>query len=109
VEGVERTLRRLALSEERYLRAALADPGVSSDLDPKTQALIRLGALLSLGAATVSLRCTVELAAAAGASDEEIVGVLLAIAPAVGHARVVGVAPHLALALGYDFELAEQP
>ena len=108
MERVERTLRRLALSDERYLRAALADPGVSSDLDSKTQALIRLGALLSIGAATVSLRWTVELAAAAGASDEEIVGVLLAIAPAVGHARVVGVAPHLGLALGYDFELEEQ-
>ena len=108
MERVERTLRRLALSDERYLRAALADPGVSSDLDAKTQALIRLGALLSIGAATVSLRWTVELAAAAGASDEEIVGVLLAIAPAVGHARVVGVAPHLGLALGYDFDGEEQ-
>ena len=109
MERVERTLRRLALSDERYVRAALADPGVSSDLDAKTQSLIRLGALLSVGAATVSLRWTVELAAAAGASDEEIVGVLLAIAPAVGHARVVSVAPHLALALGYDFEAADQP
>jgi 4-carboxymuconolactone decarboxylase len=108
VEGVERTLRRLALSDERYLRAALADPDVSSVLDAKTQSLIRLGALLAIGAATVSLRWTAELAAAAGASDEEIVGVLLAIAPAVGHARVVGVAPHLGLALGYDFEGEEQ-
>ena len=32
----------------------------------------------------------------------------LAIAPAVGHARVVGVAPHLGLALGYDFDGEEQ-
>jgi 4-carboxymuconolactone decarboxylase len=104
MESVERTLRRLALNDERSLRSALADPGICSDLDAKMQALIRLGALLSVGAATVSLRWTVELAAAAGATDAEIVGVLLAIAPAVGHARVVGVAPHLALALGFDFE-----
>lgn len=109
MHGVERTLRRLALNDERCLRSALADPGVSSDLDAKSQALIRLGALLAIGAGTVSLRWIVELAAAAGASDEEIVGVLLAIAPAVGHARVVGVAPHLALALGYDFEAEEEP
>jgi 4-carboxymuconolactone decarboxylase len=108
VQRVERTLRRLALNDERSLRAALADPGITtSDLDAKTQALIRLGSLLSVGAATVSLRWTVELALAAGASEEEIVGVLLAIAPAVGHARVVGVAPHLGLALGYDFETDE--
>jgi 4-carboxymuconolactone decarboxylase len=104
VERVEQTLRRLALNDERYLRSALADPGFSSDLDARTQALIRLGALLSIGASTVSLRRTVELAAAAGASDDEMLGVLLAIAPAVGHARVVGVAPHLGLALGYNLE-----
>jgi 4-carboxymuconolactone decarboxylase len=105
VQPVERTLRRLALHDERSLRSALADPGVATGvLDAKTQSLIRLGALLSVGAATVSLRRAVELAVAAGASDEEIVGVLLAIAPAVGDARVVSVAPHLALALGYDVE-----
>jgi 4-carboxymuconolactone decarboxylase len=109
VERVERSLRRLALNDERYLRSALADPGFSSDLDAKTQSLIRLGALLAIGAGTVSLRPTVELAAAAGATDDQIVGVLLAIAPAVGHARIVGVAPHLGLALGYDFDGEEQP
>jgi alkylhydroperoxidase/carboxymuconolactone decarboxylase family protein YurZ len=107
MDRVERNLRRLALHDERYLRSALADPGVSSDLDAKTQALIRLGALLAVGAGTVSLRATADLAAAAGASDDEIVGVLLAIAPTVGHARVVGVAPHLGLALGYDFDAEE--
>jgi alkylhydroperoxidase/carboxymuconolactone decarboxylase family protein YurZ len=105
MDRVERNLRRMALGDERYLRSALADPGFSSDLDAKTQALIRLGALLAVGAGTVSLRATAELAAAAGASDDEIVDVLLAIAPAVGHARVVGVAPNLGLALGYDFEV----
>jgi 4-carboxymuconolactone decarboxylase len=108
VERVERDLRRLALNDERLLRSALADSGISTDLDMKTQSLIRLGALLAIGAGTVSLRLTVELAAAAGASDDEIVGVLLAIAPAVGHARVVGVAPHLGLALGYDFDGDDQ-
>ena len=40
----------------------------------------------------------------AGATEDEIVGVLLAIAPAVGNARTVAVAPRLALALGYDVE-----
>ena len=108
MDRVERTLRRLALNDERYLRSALADPGISNDLDAKSQSLIRLGALLAVGAGTVSLRTTAELAAAAGASDDEIVGVLLTIAPAVGLARVVGVAPHLGLALGYDLEVDEQ-
>ena len=66
-----------------------------------------LAALLSVGAATASLRWAVELAYAAGATQDEMLGVLLAIAPAVGHARVVGVAPQLALALGYDLDDAE--
>jgi 4-carboxymuconolactone decarboxylase len=110
VERVERFLRRLALNDERSLRSVLADPGMpgTSDLDAKAQALVRLGSLLSVGASTVSLRWTVELAYAAGATEEEILGVLLVIAPAVGHARVVGVAPQLALALGYDLEEAER-
>jgi 4-carboxymuconolactone decarboxylase len=110
VERVERFLRRLALNDERSLRSVLADPGLpgASDLDAKAQALVSLGALLSVGAPTVSLRRVVELAYACGATEDEILGVLLAIAPAVGHARVVGVAPQLALALGYDLEDAQR-
>ena len=100
---IERLLCRLSLHDERSVRAALADPETSG-LDPKVEALVALGALLSVDAATVSLRLVVELAARAGATEEEIVGVLLAIAPAVGHARTVAVAPRLALALGYDVE-----
>ena len=46
----------------------------------------------------------VECARAADASDAEIVGVLVAVAPAVGGARVVGAAPRLALAIDYDVE-----
>ena len=98
---VERLLCRLSLHDERSVRAALADPEL---LDPRVQALVGLGALLAVDAATVSLRHKVEVAQRAGATEEEIVGVLLAIAPAVGHARTVAVAPRLALALGYDVE-----
>ncbi len=71
-------------------------------MSPKVDLLIRLGALVALGAATPSLRRTVELARGAGATEEEIVGVLVAVAPTVGLARVVSAAPKLALAIGYD-------
>ena len=112
VNRVERLLRRLALSDERSLRGILGGsseqmPG-AGDLDAKAQALVTLGALLSVGAAAVSLRWAVEQAYAAGGTEDEVLGVLLAIAPAVGHARVVGVAPQLALALGYDLEEADR-
>jgi len=76
-------------------------------LVPKLHLLVRLGALLALGAATASLRTTVEHAREAGATEAEIVGVLIAIAPAVGLARVVSTAPKLALAIGYDINADE--
>ncbi len=47
---------------------------------------------------------------AAGATDDEIADVLLAIAPVVGLARVVCAAPDVAIALGYDIGAAlEEP
>jgi alkylhydroperoxidase/carboxymuconolactone decarboxylase family protein YurZ len=48
----------------------------------------------------------VERALAAGASEDEIVGLLIAVAPAVGLGRVVSAAPELGLALGYDVDSA---
>jgi alkylhydroperoxidase/carboxymuconolactone decarboxylase family protein YurZ len=105
VNSVEQALRRLALNDERSVRALLsATPAQSGQLDAKGQALVRLGALLSVGAETVSLRCNVELALAAGATETEILAVLFAIGPAIGQARAVAAAPRLALALGYDTE-----
>jgi alkylhydroperoxidase/carboxymuconolactone decarboxylase family protein YurZ len=102
VDRIERLLCRLTLHDERSVRAALADE--LSGLDVKVEALVGLGALLCVDAATVSVRLAVDRAYRAGATEDEIVGVLLAIAPAVGNARTVAVAPRLALALGYDVE-----
>jgi 4-carboxymuconolactone decarboxylase len=46
----------------------------------------------------------------AGATDDEIADVLLAIAPVVGLGRVVCAAPDVATALGYDLGAAlEEP
>lgn len=83
-------------------RGSQAEPGAM--LVPKVDLLVRLAALLALGAATASLRATVQQAKEAGATDEEIVGVLIAVAPAVGQARVVSTAPKLATAIGYQLE-----
>jgi alkylhydroperoxidase/carboxymuconolactone decarboxylase family protein YurZ len=104
----EELLRRLALNDEKVVRSAVsADSrslGGGADLDAKTDALVRLAALLSIGAATSSCRAAVERARASDATDAEIVGVLVAVAPAVGGARVVGAAPRLALAIDYDVD-----
>jgi 4-carboxymuconolactone decarboxylase len=79
-----------------------AAPDTDRVLLPKVDLLVRLGALVAVGAATASLRRTVQLALAAGATETEIVGVLVAVAPTVGLARVVATAPKLATAIGYE-------
>ena len=102
-------LRSLALNDQRFVRSVLGIRLHTADvsgLDCKTHALVRLGALLALDAAFSSYQQDVEAALAAGASADEIVGTLVAVAPSVGLARVVSAAPELALALGYDVEAA---
>ena len=99
-----------ARAERRALRGVGARHGARHRrglrLDQKTHALVRLGASLAIDAAPSSYQSNVELALAAGASIDEIVGTLIAVAPTVGLARVVSAAPELALALGYDVEAA---
>ena len=110
VEEEERLLRRLALNDEESIgmvltRSREGDGGPA--LLPKAVLLVQLGALLALGAATASLKAAVQRARAAGATESEIVGVLIAIAPAIGLARVVSIAPKLACAIGYDIDADE--
>jgi 4-carboxymuconolactone decarboxylase len=107
MDDVEQVLRRLALNDEKLVGSVLSrTTGLSPmpALDRKSEALVHVGALLSVGASTASLRWTVERAQSTGATDEEILGVLVAIGPAVGLARVVAAAPRLALAMGYEID-----
>jgi 4-carboxymuconolactone decarboxylase len=103
----ETVLTRLAMNDEAYVESLLdyhvADAATST-LDGRTCALVRLGALLALDAASASYSSQVAMALAAGATADEIVEVLLAVAPSIGVARVVSAAPELALALGFDVE-----
>jgi alkylhydroperoxidase/carboxymuconolactone decarboxylase family protein YurZ len=64
------------------------DTADASNLDPKTHALLRLAASLAVDAAPSSYHSIVETAKAAGASVDEIVGCLIAVA-AAGQARPV--------------------
>jgi alkylhydroperoxidase/carboxymuconolactone decarboxylase family protein YurZ len=110
VDDVERLLRQLALNDEESVGMVLAgggDRAGSAILLPKVDVLVRLGALLALGANTSSIRATVDRAIEAGATEAEIVAVLITVAPAVGLARVVSIAPRLAAAIGYDLEADE--
>jgi alkylhydroperoxidase/carboxymuconolactone decarboxylase family protein YurZ len=109
----EETLRRLAMIDEGFVKdeAQLGiDPVQTSALDPKTAALLRVGACVAMGSSAVCLEWSTGRALAAGASEDEIAGVLLVIAPVAGLGRVVCAAPGVATALGYDLALAlEEP
>ncbi len=61
---------------------------------------------MAIGAPGVCLEWSTTRAVAAGATEDEVTGVLLAIAPAAGLGRVVGAVTDVADALGYDIEAA---
>jgi alkylhydroperoxidase/carboxymuconolactone decarboxylase family protein YurZ len=70
-----------------------------SGLDPRTHALVRIASLISVGAPAAPFDWQVALAREAGASDDEIAGVLIAVGPTAGLPRVVAAAPLVADAL----------
>jgi alkylhydroperoxidase/carboxymuconolactone decarboxylase family protein YurZ len=75
-------------------------------LDGRTEALLRLGALVALDAPASSYRGVVEAAQRSGARFEDLLAVLAVLLGPVGSARVVSAAPKIALAAGYDVEAA---
>jgi 4-carboxymuconolactone decarboxylase len=105
----QETLRRLAIIDEGFA-GDQAGLGLSragaAVLDPRTAALVRVGVLTAIGSPAVCLEWSTTRALAAGATEDEIVDVLLAIAPVIGLGRVVGAAPGVADAFGYDLEAA---
>ena len=90
-------LRRLTFNQTAA--DAQAPDGAAGDwlepsLDPKTVALVRLGALVAMGGGAIpSLGALTDDALDAGASVSDVVDVLLAVLPIVGTARVVAAAP----------------
>jgi alkylhydroperoxidase/carboxymuconolactone decarboxylase family protein YurZ len=102
-------LRRLAIIDDGFVedRAGLGlSPAGARVLDPKTAALVQVGVLAAIGSAAVCLEWSATRALAAGATEDEITDVLLAIAPVAGLARVVTAVPGVADAFGYDIEAA---
>ena len=102
-------LRKLAVVDEGFAGdqagLVLGAPAVRG-LDPRTAALVRTGVLAAVGAPEVCLEWSATRALAEGATEDEITGVLLAIAPVIGLGRMAGAAPGVAGAFGYDIEAA---
>lgn len=105
----QETLRRLAMIDEALVedQAGLRlGQAWELTLEPKTAALVQLGVSVAIGSSAVCIEWSTGRALAAGATDDEIADVLLAIAPVAGLGRVVCAAPDVATALGYDIAAA---
>ena len=105
VIGYRETLRRLTLNDPRFLDAASGgDATRMLSLDARVVALLRLACLVAIGGPDTAYAHAVSVAQASGATEDDIAGALVAVAPIVGSARVVTAAPRVALAMGYDVE-----
>lgn len=91
---------------EQLVRASDERIAVSG-LDPRTHALVNVAALIALDAAPASYIWQIGLALEAGVTTEEVLGLLVALGPTVGNAKIVAAAPEIALALGIDLEALE--
>ncbi len=75
-----------------------------SELDPRTYSLVKIATLIAVDAPPASFMAQVTIALEAGVTPEEILGVLIAVAPQVGIPKVVAAAPEVMLALGIALE-----
>jgi 4-carboxymuconolactone decarboxylase len=109
MSSAEDAFRRLTIGDPGLIAALESSTGSPLDarpLDARTDALVRIGALVALDAAPSSYRTAVEAAERAGARLDDLLAVLMSVAQTVGSARIVSAAPKIALAAGYDVEAA---
>lgn len=87
----------IAVLEALEMREAQLD---RTGLDARTFALVKIAALISVDAPPASYMWQIPNALADGATPEDILGVMRAIAPQIGMPKVVAAAPEIMVALG---------
>ena len=89
------------------LGSMTADSVAASSLEPQALMLVRIAALASVDAPAASYLLNLAAAADAGVSADDVRGVLTAIAPIVGTARVMSATGNIIEALADAIDLAE--
>ena len=90
------------------LLASMNRAGIeASTLDAQSLMLVRLAALVAIDAPPVSYMLNVEMASDVNVDGEQIEGMLAAIAPIVGSARIASAGGKMVRALGLEISLAE--
>jgi alkylhydroperoxidase/carboxymuconolactone decarboxylase family protein YurZ len=88
------------------LASMTADSLAASNLDPATLMLVRIAALVAVDAPPISYVMNLEAADVAGVDPEQVRGVLAAVAPIVGTARVASATATIVEALAIELEVA---
>ena len=88
------------------LASMTADSIAVSSLDPDELMLVRIAALVAVDAPPVSYATNLEAIASVGIDAERVRGVLAAVAPIVGTARVASATGRIGEALGVAIEEA---
>lgn len=89
------------------LKSMTAESLAASSLDVETLALVRIAALAAVDAPPVSYLLNLEAASEVGIDPEQVRGVLAAIAPIVGTARVASATGKIVDALDVAIEVAD--
>ena len=89
------------------LKSMTAESLAASSLDLETLALVRIAALAAVDAPPVSYLLNLEAASEVGIDPEQVRGVLAAIAPIVGTARVASATGKIVDALDVAIEVAD--
>ena len=79
----------------------------ASTLDEEALMMVRIAALVAVDAPPASYLLNLGAAGEMGVDEEQVTGILAAIAPIVGTARVAAAAGNIARALGFAIALAE--
>jgi 4-carboxymuconolactone decarboxylase len=89
------------------LASMTAESIEASSLDPQTLMLVRLAALVAVDAPAVSYALNLRAAGELQIAPEQVQGVLAAVAPIVGTARVAAATGNIVRALALAIEVAE--
>lgn len=102
-QDTHETLQGISVGDLNVLEAAIGLRELgreASGLDGRTFALVKVAALIALDAPPASYAWQIANALEEGATPEDLLGVLRAVAPQVGGPRVMAAAPEIMLGLG---------
>ena len=108
MERKRHVLSRCATGDESFTAERRGRDARFAALEPKADALVRISALVALGAPEALCRSAIARAFEAGACDEDVVATLISVATIIGHARVASAAPAIARGIGYEIDGALQ-